>query len=169
MAAGSFWRGFATGAGTAVLAVGVLVAGWARHGITVTVPASAVGPQVEAAVRQHVAAALPGALAQVREALPGTVAAAVAGRLAGGRLDLGVVDIEIPGAMRDPLAARLTELLTQAGDHLLAQVQVDAVAARAGREARRLVEERLAGQPAVLRLELRPVPWLSLPVAVRVH
>ncbi|BDG59376.1 hypothetical protein [Caldinitratiruptor microaerophilus] len=164
---GRFWFGFAAGWLAALLLVAALVYRLSARGLVLTVDAASVGARVEGEVRAEVEHELPAAIQRARRELPGYVAARVTERLAGGRVQLGAVEIEVPPGLRREIERRLTAELTAAGDELLARVDVRAVAAQAGRVARRLVEERLLGDLQGYRLVLRPVPWLAVPVTVR--
>lgn len=164
---GSFWPGVAAGILVALLGVagaGVLLA---RNGLTVTVDGASLGARVEAEVRAQVRRELPGALAAVRGQLPPLVAREVTARFAAGRVNLGPVELDIPPAMQAEIERRLTAALTEAGSRFLSELDPDQAADRIAREARHLVERRLAADLRELQVVVRPLPWLPVPVQVR--
>lgn len=161
-----FWRGFHVGALTGLLLATAFLFGVPRQGVTISVDAGLLGEQVESAVRRQVAAQLPAALAAVEDQLPELVAGRVAEHLTAGELNVGPVALELPPGLAAELRTRLTAALTEAGRSYLAGLDQEALAARAGREARALVQERLLTGGVGYRFQVRLLPWLVLPVTL---
>lgn len=164
-----FWRGVAAGWLLAALVAAATAGGVAHRGITVTLDAAGLGARVEAEVREHVRRELPGALDEVRGQLPSIVAREVSARFATGRVSLGPVELDIPPAMHPEIEERLTAALTAAGGRFLGELDPTQAADRIAREARVLVEQRLAAGLQGYRVMVRPLPWLAVPVQVRVR
>lgn len=165
--ASSFWQGFLLG----ILIMAAFMAGitWqlSRRGLTITLDTSALAAQVEAEVRDHIRRELPAALSRVRAELPEFVAGRVAGKFQGHKVNLGPIEVELPASVVQELESRLAAALTEAAADLMQEVDADQVAARVGAEANALVRSRVARALSGWHPEIKPLPWLTVPVTIR--
>lgn len=165
--AATFWSGVLIGGLLTAAFFGGSLWHLSRRGLTVSLDTAALAQQIEIQVRDHVRGQLPETLRQVRRDLPPLVAAQVARRFEGDRVQLGPVEVEVPPTVARELEHRLTQALTEAAGHLLDEVDTARVSDRIAREAAQLVHQRLTSVTAAWRPALHPFPWVTIPVHLR--
>lgn len=163
-----FWSGLVVG----VLLVMMFLFGALYRlqstGLTVPVDARDLANQIDAEVQAELRQEMPAALAEMKVTLPAIVARRAAEKLREGKVDLGPVTVDLPPALVQEVQGRLTAILAEAVSGFVDQVSVDQVAQRLGAEAQALVRERLVASMAEQRFPLRPLPWLTIPITVKV-
>ena len=161
-----FLIGFVSGVTATVVAISLLTLGLARRGVGVTVSLDPLASTIREEVRAQAAESLPQLITQAKQAVPAQVSAEVKGRLGGASLQIADMTLAFPPAVVSALEDRVIGIVQAVVDEVFNQLDTEAAAEQLADEAEQLVRERLGRGVAGVPLEVRILPWLTVPVTL---
>lgn len=156
--------GFALGVVVTLLAVGLGALTLAHRGIGLSVDLEPLAASVREEVRAQAAEALPELIEEAKRAVPGEVAAEVRGKVGGASLQIADVTLTFPPALTEALEARVVTIVEAVVNEVFDQMDTEAAADELAGQAEQMVRERFAVAGAGTTVDVKLLPWLTVPV-----
>ncbi|MHB8928505.1 MAG: hypothetical protein ACYC9Q_12805 [Bacillota bacterium] len=161
-----FLLGFVSGVLVALAVVSLLALGVARRGVGVAVNLGPLASSVREQVRAQAARSLPELIEGARQAVPAEVAAQVKGKIGGASLQIADLTLTFPSSVVEALEGRVVGIVEAVVNEVFDQMDTETAADRLADEAEQMVRQRFGPEVAGVPLEVRVLPWLTVPVVL---